>query len=193
MAKCKNGLYLHGAGVFRGKRGEKGQELIQMVIPLSGSGKLYAALCIGGYPQGDLQAAVVCPYVRVAEAERAASEPCRLILTSGYSLPSDWPQQSGHPWQSCPTSSCLQRQVTGGVQLPKGEVASSTGDGINNWDMSMGTPWDGKYGLWEPFWNSSQGLVGIPWGTSVARMSHDYGTERHTCGMCQQGEVERRD
>ena len=26
----------------------------------------------------------------------------------------------------------------------------------------MGTQWDGKYGLWEPFWNSSRGLVGIP-------------------------------
>jgi len=62
-----------------GKRGGKEQELIQMVIPVSGSGKLYAALCIGGYLQGDLQGAVVCPYIHLVETERAASEPCLLI------------------------------------------------------------------------------------------------------------------
>lgn len=75
--------------------------------------------------------------------------------------------QAGHPWQSWPISSCLQSQLTCGVQLPKGEEASATGGGINNWDMSMGTQWDGEYGPWEPFWDSIQGLVGIPWGASV--------------------------
>lgn len=84
-----------------------------------------------------------------------------------HSRPSDRPQQSGHPWQSWPISSCLQSQVTHGVQLPKGEEASATGDGMNNWDMSTGTRWDGGYGLWESFWNSIQGLAGIPWGASV--------------------------
>ena len=75
---------------------------------------------------------MVCPYIHVAEVERAASEPCLLILMPGCSLLSDWPQQSGYPWQSWPISSYLQRQVAGGVQLPKEEVASATGDGISN-------------------------------------------------------------
>lgn len=70
--------------------------------------------------------------------------------------------QAGHPWQSCPISSCLQSQLTCGVQLPKGEEASATGGGINNWDTSMGTQWDGEYGPWELFWSSIQGLVGFP-------------------------------
>lgn len=39
----------------------------------------------------------------------------------------------------------------------------------------MGIQWDGEYGLWEPFWNSFQGLVGIPWVASVAWKSCAYG------------------
>lgn len=85
------------------------------------------------------------------------------------------PDRAQHPWQSWPVSSCLQRQVTCGVQLPKGEEASATGDDINNWDVSTGIQWDGEYGLWEPFWNSFQGLVGIPWVASVAWKSCAYG------------------
>lgn len=89
--------------------------------------------------------------VYVTEIERTASEPCLLVLRPGCSLPSDWPQQSGHLWQSWPISSCLERQAAGGVPLPKGEVASATGDGINNWDVPVGMQGDGEYGLWEPF------------------------------------------
>lgn len=51
------------------KRGEKGQELIQIVIPMSGSRKLYVALCIGGYPYTDLRAEMFCPYICAAEIE----------------------------------------------------------------------------------------------------------------------------
>lgn len=132
------------------------------------------------------------PYIHVAKTERAASEPCLLILMPGCSLPSGWPQQSGHPWQSWPISSCLQRQVAGRIQLPKGEVASATGDGINNWDVSMGIQRDDKYGLWEPFWNSSQRLVGIPPGClSGTKVLWLWGWT-HPCGMCQQGKVGRR-
>lgn len=40
--------------------------------------------------------------------------------------------------------------------------ASATGDGINNWDMSTGTQWDGEYGLWEPSGTASGGWLGSP-------------------------------
>lgn len=69
-----------------------------MVIPVSGSGKFYAALCIGGCLQGDLQSAVVWPYILVAEVERTASEPWLLIRQHALCL------QTGHSSQDIPGS-----------------------------------------------------------------------------------------
>lgn len=101
----------------------------------------------------------LCPHVHAAEVERAASS-CSLqafrqataVRTSLAILACfQLPPKSGHMWGA----------------VPKGEETSATGDGINNWDMSMGTQWNGECGLWEPFWNSILGMVGIPRGASV--------------------------
>lgn len=54
MAEGKNGLYLHGTGVVRGKKKGK-EELIHVLIPVVGSRKVATALCSGGYLLGDLQ------------------------------------------------------------------------------------------------------------------------------------------
>lgn len=54
MAEGKNGLYLHGAGMVRGKKEGK-EELIHVLIPMVGSRKVATALCSGGYLPGDLQ------------------------------------------------------------------------------------------------------------------------------------------
>lgn len=160
-----------------GKGGEKGQELIQMVIHVSESGKFYAALCTGGYPLGDLQAAVVmslhsyswgwesCQWALLADMHARMLFAFRTVRTSLAVLAHfQLPPKTGHRWG-------LAGQKRGGQFHRRWHY---------NWDMSVGTLRDGRYVLWEPFWNSSsQGLVGIPQGASVAWKSYDYGTEWH--------------
>lgn len=101
---------------------------------------------------------VSCPNVHTAEIrELPAPAPSRpsdshssrdiLAILAHFQLP----PKPGHTWGPA----------------AKGEEASATGDGMNNWDRSTGTRWDSGYGLWEPFWNSIQGLAGIPWGAPV--------------------------
>lgn len=49
-----------------------------------------------------------------------------------------------------------------GDQLPKGEEASATGDGMNNWDMSTGTRWGVHMACGNPSGAASRGWLGSP-------------------------------